>query len=275
MSPLAIHEFCALFPALDDGGLAALAADIKSNGLREPITLFGGAIVDGRNRWRACEIAGIEPRYVDYSGRPEDLLLWVASVNLHRRHLSPSQQALIGAEIARRLKAGTGRSATAAVATQLAMSLRQVQYAGKVLERGTPELVAAVRDDRVSVQIADKIATLPPRRQRKLVEQGPIALFGEYRRLGGRIWREHEAAAAPLSRPRAARQPEREWDRLFTSFGVPLRGCTLDQIEAELARLPQLRRLLAALRDQVDAGGTVESSLSASEFAHLWKAARS
>mgnify|MGYP000982391859 CR=1 FL=1 len=271
---LAIHEYCALLPTMDEAAIGALAADIKANGLREEITLFHGQVVDGRNRLRACGLAGVEPRYVEYAGRPDDLLVWIASRNLYRRHLSPSQQALVGAEIVHLLKATTGRSPTADVAARIGIHQRYVQYAGKVLERAAPELIAAVREDRVSVQVADKIATLPAPRQRVLVEEGPQALFAEYRRMGGRIWRSADAAPASPRAKKPAPAVEREWDRLTTSFGVPLRTCDLTQVEAELARLPKLQRLHAALRDRLAAAGTVESAMTAAEFAQMWKRAQ-
>lgn len=43
-------------------------ADIKTNGLSQPITLHNGFILDGGNRYRACMEAGIEPRFVEFEG---------------------------------------------------------------------------------------------------------------------------------------------------------------------------------------------------------------
>jgi len=43
---------------------AALVASIRSNGLLNAIWLHpDGSIIDGRNRYRACLEAGVEPRY--------------------------------------------------------------------------------------------------------------------------------------------------------------------------------------------------------------------
>jgi hypothetical protein len=47
-----------------------LVADIKTHGLRLPIWLHtDGSILDGRNRYRACLEAGIEPRYQVWDGK--------------------------------------------------------------------------------------------------------------------------------------------------------------------------------------------------------------
>lgn len=88
-----LHPLCTLFPRLDDGAFAALVADIKVNGLREPITLHGGMVLDGGNRYRACLAAGVEPVFAEFSGG--NAVSFVLSANLHRRHLSPGQQAAI------------------------------------------------------------------------------------------------------------------------------------------------------------------------------------
>jgi ParB-like nuclease domain len=62
------HPISQHFPLLDRGELARLADDIRQNGLREAIVVYEGMILDGRNRWRACKIAGLEPKFKDYCG---------------------------------------------------------------------------------------------------------------------------------------------------------------------------------------------------------------
>jgi ParB-like chromosome segregation protein Spo0J len=50
--------------------LQELAEDIAEHGLREPIgELPDGRIIDGCKRYRACQIAGVEPRLKLISAR--------------------------------------------------------------------------------------------------------------------------------------------------------------------------------------------------------------
>ena len=42
--------------------------DIAANGLRDPIVLHNGMILDGGNRAAACEAAGVDARYVEFAG---------------------------------------------------------------------------------------------------------------------------------------------------------------------------------------------------------------
>jgi hypothetical protein len=79
------------------GELTQLARDIKERGQLEPIILYKGVILDGRNRYRACQIAGVKPRIKEFDAQaarrsPEEFVL---SRNLRRRHLSVGQKAAI------------------------------------------------------------------------------------------------------------------------------------------------------------------------------------
>lgn len=88
-----LHPLCTLFPRMDGSAFDSLVADIAANGLREPIIVHEGMILDGGNRYRACIAAGVEPTTMKFGGG--SLVGYVLSANLHRRHLSPGQQAAI------------------------------------------------------------------------------------------------------------------------------------------------------------------------------------
>jgi len=92
------HKFADIFPMLEGDEFQKLVDDIRENGLLEPITLYDGEILDGRNRYRACIEAGVEPRFVDIPAGV-DPLTFVVSKNLNRRHLSTTQKAAIGLQL--------------------------------------------------------------------------------------------------------------------------------------------------------------------------------
>jgi len=90
------HPAAGLFPLMGEAELADLASDIDAHGQLEPIVTTGGQILDGRNRWLACEQISREPAVQEYRG---DLspVAYVLSANLHRRHLTTSQRAMVAA----------------------------------------------------------------------------------------------------------------------------------------------------------------------------------
>ncbi|NML34912.1 ParB/RepB/Spo0J family partition protein [Paraburkholderia antibiotica] len=90
---LELHPLCTLFPRLSGAEFESLKDDIRANGLRNPIVIHEGMILDGGNRYRACAEIGITPQTVKFGGG--NLVSFVLSANLHRRHLSPGQQAAI------------------------------------------------------------------------------------------------------------------------------------------------------------------------------------
>lgn len=92
------HPVADIFPMMDESEYAGLVADIKANGLREPIWLHSGKIIDGRNRYRACCDLNIEPTFRTWDGEGS-LVAFVVSLNLHRRHLTASQRAIVALDV--------------------------------------------------------------------------------------------------------------------------------------------------------------------------------
>jgi hypothetical protein len=90
---LAVHPLAAVFPMMAEDELAELAEDIRANGQINPIMLdAAGAVVDGRNRLAACQIAGVEPQFATLKG--QDPRAYIVSANLERRNLTKGQQAM-------------------------------------------------------------------------------------------------------------------------------------------------------------------------------------
>jgi len=85
------HPAADVFPLLTGAAFVALVEDILANGLREPIVLCDGTILDGRSRLLACRKAGVEPRFETFDGDP---WLFVWSENVERRHLEPGTRAV-------------------------------------------------------------------------------------------------------------------------------------------------------------------------------------
>lgn len=144
------HPLAGMFPTLSDGDLRSLADDIGANGLLEPITVLGGEILDGRNRFAACQLADVEARTVEFTGT--DPLAFVISMNLRRRHLSTSQRALIAAEMSGEQQQGKrndlGQSAQVTreeASALLNVGERTVKRAAALIEQD-PVLAEAIKN---------------------------------------------------------------------------------------------------------------------------------
>ena len=173
IAALPFHPIAETFPLLEGTEFDALVADIKTE-LREPITTYEGKVLDGRNRLRACIQAGVTPRFEEYEG--DDPVGFVTSKNLHRRHLTNGQRAMIGAELAGLRQ---GRPATKSgqltglrqqeAANLLKTSTRAIRRADDIRKHGVPELQDAVARGMIKVSAASVIATVKPERQRKIL----------------------------------------------------------------------------------------------------------
>lgn len=94
------HEFSELVPGgLSEEEHAALVEDVRANGIRVPIALYQGRILDGRARYRAAMQAKVECPTEEFNFDDEAARRFVISTNLHRRSLSTLQKALAIAEM--------------------------------------------------------------------------------------------------------------------------------------------------------------------------------
>ncbi len=93
------HEVANVFPLLQGVEFETLCQDIKTKGLIEAIWLHpDGRVIDGRNRYLACQKVDIAPRFRTWDGQGS-LIGFVLSLNLHRRHLTSGQRAVLALEV--------------------------------------------------------------------------------------------------------------------------------------------------------------------------------
>lgn len=212
------HPLANIFDLLEGEEFDALVDDMKVNGQLVPIAIYESNIIDGRNRYRACERLGIEPWTTNYDAKKSAAAL-VNSFNNIRRHESERKRQFTALALAKAFEkerrarsAGKGKSEIAAIfedlvakhikapeqpknksaklahdankvskkplkstevaAASLGVQPRSVERLKRIIDKGAPEVVRAVKQDRVSLGRAEKIAALPE------VEQ-PAALKAE------------------------------------------------------------------------------------------------
>lgn len=173
------HPAASLFPELSREHLAELARDIKEHGLLEPVEIYEGLVLDGRNRLRACELVGVKPKYVEACVDGLGPTVYVVSKNLHRRHLTASQRAAVATEMLPMLKAEArerqltgkrpsttngGRSkgeAKALAGEAVAVSRNYVDAADR-LQREAPETFERVKAGDLTIRAAERELGLRP-----------------------------------------------------------------------------------------------------------------
>lgn len=187
-----LHPACKLFPKLSNDDLRELADDIKANDLQNPIVLLDGKILDGRNRYAACKIAKVEPRFVEWEGTGSPVE-WVISQNLMRRHLSASQRAVIALDILpmlekeakerQRLSAGRGRKVakngatfssngkSSEIAARITKANARYVESAKAIGKAAPELLKPIREGDLSLSDAKWVSDLPARDRKSLMAE--------------------------------------------------------------------------------------------------------
>lgn len=153
------HPLAEIFPPMSPEEMKELTASIAKHGLRRKITLFEGKILDGRSRYQGCAESGEDPKYEQYKGT--DPVGFVMTENLHRRHLSTAQRAMVAAKLATTKWGGNSRLKeptliTNELASEIAkVSKESVQLARKI-DEASPETAKKVASGEMSLNAAEK-----------------------------------------------------------------------------------------------------------------------
>ncbi|MBC9713297.1 DUF5131 family protein [Streptomyces sp. TRM66268-LWL] len=207
LGPYHVHPFADAFPLIEGEEFEGLVRDVKRNGLRDPIVLNHDRtiLIDGRNRYLACEAAGITPNFETISAEHTESMILdlIVSRNITRRQLSAGQLAFLALEYessitaeadasardtengeterseaeAQDVNASTGlalsslkqRSRRDEAARTIGASPRALQRA-RTVETYAPELVHQVRSGDLALDQAEKAAL---RRKREMPEAAP------------------------------------------------------------------------------------------------------
>src|SRR5690349_10273152 len=89
------HELADLLPMMEKSEFEGLKADIAKRGILDPIVLFQGKILDGRNRYKAGKEVGhkfVPDNFKAFTGIYAEAEAFVFSSNLHRRHMTNAQK---------------------------------------------------------------------------------------------------------------------------------------------------------------------------------------
>jgi hypothetical protein len=96
-----VHPAANLFPEMQAEDLERLRESIQSHGVRVPLVFLEGKLIDGRNRMRACVVAGIPTEKIPKRNLDPDVdpYLWAWDANCSRLDYTPAQKAAIRIKI--------------------------------------------------------------------------------------------------------------------------------------------------------------------------------
>lgn len=188
MKALAVHPIAALVPAMQSAEYAELRADIRKHGLRVPVVMYDGQILDGRNRataWYDINNNWNVPS-TTFEGTPAEAVAFVRSHNIARRHLKEAQKAYFESQASAFLKPSKGGrpSKTSGnfpkfptqreVAKAAGIDVKTIAKAGKAVKLGGEPIAQALRNGSVSVDRALAIAKMPERKRALALEDRTV-----------------------------------------------------------------------------------------------------
>ena len=187
------QEFKALIPPLTNDELSHLEANIISDGCRDPLVVWQDVLIDGHNRHEICKRNNIQfkTQQIHFDSR-NDAIIWIIRNQFGRRNLPDYERAKLAlrlkpviAEKAKEKQVQGGeekvsqKSVKASIDTQkelaktAGVSHDTIAKVERIERDATPELKRAITDNRISINAASQVASLPKHEQKIVVEMTP------------------------------------------------------------------------------------------------------
>lgn len=174
------HPLSSAFPAMPAEDFEALKDSISNIGVRNPITVFEGMVIDGWHRYTAANEVGAVCPTVDLIGvDPRDFVL---AQNKARRHITQAQLAMAATAVHAWRPVGNPALSNSApgaelgkttkeIAASAGVSVRTVEQAKAVQTKAAPEVQEAVKRGEIGLKKASKIAQLPKEEQAAAIKK--------------------------------------------------------------------------------------------------------
>lgn len=209
-----VHPVAAIFPMMSESELQEMAKDIKKYGLQHPILTSRGVLIDGRNRLKACQMAGVAPTIKDMGDLTDErIITHVFALNLTRRHLDETQRASIAARLVS-LKPGNAKAQLGSDPASCGISVAKAAQMLDVHESKVERMRTVQKISPEVTRLVDEGAIV---NGRKLTSSGALAMAK-----GGMSTR--KAKTAPPKDP--------------VSSEPPVNGTELTEPEGEQTTLP-------------------------------------
>lgn len=248
------HEVVELFPKMSEEDFNKLKEDIQENGLLEPIWLEkeGGPIIDGRHRFLACTELGIEPQFRIWEGQGDNLVTFVMSLNMRRRHIKPSIAAMIGRNALAMMKKYVSESAEKGEKVGRARDLageaagvsgKMIDAADAVHEKGVEELESAVLEGGASVTAAAEVAKSYTEEEQREIASGGKKSITEAAKAAKkkRLPKPEPLEDSELEEEDDEEMPPRDVDEIIERIMAMLNGLPKEDIDRIVGELNDFR----------------------------------
>lgn len=198
-----LHPLARAIPQITEKEFYEMAADVKTHGVKLPIVVYAGQVLDGRHRVAIASALKVPLRVSEFIGTDPEARDHVLSLNVHRRHLTVAQRGLIVRELflpeakekaEERHREGSARGGKATAEMQQP-------------SRGpsAAQMAADASSGLANVRTVETMAPVDdaPETQER-IRRGEIATAAEARREAIKETGQNEPESVPVQRPQTA-----------------------------------------------------------------------